>query len=63
MGVLKNAIKKAIKRQVNKQFKPVTNSRCNVTRDVRLALREQREKQELAEKIKSNAKLQFQQHI
>jgi carboxypeptidase C (cathepsin A) len=61
MGILETALKKAIKKQIDKRFKPVSKSKRTNSREYDLAMREIREKQELADRMKTQAKLQSQQ--
>jgi hypothetical protein len=60
MGILENALKKAIKKQIDKCFKPVSKSKRTNSRGYDLATREIREKQELADRIRKQAQFQSQ---
>lgn len=62
MGIFKDALKKAIKRQFGLQSTPVSKrKRTSPQKQETLAERERREKQELAGKIRAQARLESQQ--
>lgn len=55
MGMLENALKKAIKKQVNKLFNPVPQRKQTTQRRETIEEREIREKKEIANRIKNEA--------
>lgn len=63
MGILKNALQKAIKKQIKQRFNPVSKSKRTNSQNATRSLRELREKQEIADNIRKHAKFQSQQHM
>lgn len=63
MGFIKNALNKAIRKQIKQHFSPAPKRQQTGTHKQDTLIREIREKRKIADDIKANAKIQMQGHL